>query len=69
MRHETKGDRDLDLPAGQLQPIVYEAGSVHRLDRRPNRLAVMGETSGQAVQTVGIWRRRTDVDGSPTSLE
>jgi hypothetical protein len=31
---------DLDLPAVKLEPIVHEARTVHRLDRRVNRCAV-----------------------------
>jgi hypothetical protein len=27
---------DLDLPAGELELVVDEAGTVHRLDRRPH---------------------------------
>src|SRR5207247_10432233 len=30
---------DLDLPAGEFEPVVHEAGAVHRLDRRADRLA------------------------------
>jgi hypothetical protein len=31
---------DLDLPAGELEPVVHEAGAVHRLDRGADRCAV-----------------------------
>ena len=39
--------RDLDLPAGELEPIVHEARAVHRLDRRADRLAMPIESSRQ----------------------
>jgi hypothetical protein len=32
---------DLDLPAGQLEPIVHKACAVHRLDRGADRLAML----------------------------
>jgi len=61
--------RDLDLPARELEPVVHEAGAVHRLDRREHLLAVAGETIGQAAQTVGVRRRRTHLDGTPVRVE
>jgi hypothetical protein len=47
---------DLDLPAGEFEPVVHETGAVHRLDRRPNRLTVTCEPLAQATQPVRIWR-------------
>ena len=38
---------------------MHEAGAVHRLDRRADRLAVTSETLAQAAQTIGVGRRRT----------
>ncbi len=56
------GIGDLDPPAGELELIVNETGAVHRLDRRENRLAEAADTSGQAAQSVGVWRRGADLD-------
>jgi hypothetical protein len=61
--------RDLNLPAGQLEPVVHEARAVHRLDRRADRLAVASETLAQATQTVGVRRRRTDLDSGTLGVE
>jgi hypothetical protein len=40
--------RDFDLPAGGLEPIVYEPRTVHRLDRRADRLTVTRKLLTQA---------------------
>ena len=61
--------RDLDLPACELEPVVHEAGAVHRLDRRPDRNAVASETFAQAAQTISIRWRRTDLDGRTLGVE
>jgi hypothetical protein len=61
--------RDLDLPAGQLEPIVHEAGAVHRLDRRADRLAMPIESSRQVEQAVGIRRRGTNLDGRSLTIK
>jgi hypothetical protein len=34
---------DLHLPTSTLELIMDEAGAVHRLDRRPHRLVVLGK--------------------------
>jgi hypothetical protein len=60
---------DLDLPAGELEPVVHEAGAVHRLDRRPHLLVVAAEALGQATQTVIVRRRRTSLDRDTVSVE
>ena len=60
---------DLDPPAGQLEPVMDEAGAVHRLDRRPHLLSVTTEALGQATQTVSVWRRRTSLDRDTVSVE
>src|SRR5205085_9759119 len=60
------GIRDLDVPAGELEAIVYEERTVHRLDRRADRLAAARETLAQPAQTISIRWRRTDLD-RPTS--
>jgi hypothetical protein len=41
---------------------VDEAGAVHRLGRRPNRLPVSGGLAGKPAQPVGIRRRGGDLD-------
>jgi hypothetical protein len=48
---------------------VHEAGSVHRLDRRADGFTVTRETLAQATQTVGIGRRRTDLDRRTIGVE
>jgi hypothetical protein len=48
---------------------VHEAGSVHRLDRRPDRFAMTSETLAQPAQTVSIRRRRTDLDRCTLGVE
>jgi hypothetical protein len=53
---------DVDLPAGQLEPVVYEAGAVHRLDRCADRRAMTIEPCRQVRQTVDVGRGRTDFD-------
>ena len=60
---------DLDLPAGQLEPVVDEAGTVHRLDRRPNRLTMTLESSRQPAQAVGIGRGRAHLNGDTARVE
>jgi hypothetical protein len=42
---------------------------VHLLDRRADRFAVTAETLARAAQTVGIRRRRTDLDRRTLSVE
>ena len=53
---------DLDLPAGKLEPIVHEARSVHRLDRRADRRVVTIEPLAQTTQTIRVGRRGTNLD-------
>src|SRR5207249_1031444 len=53
---------DLDPPTGELELIVNKTSAVHRLDRREDRLAEAADTSGQAVQTIGVRRRGADLD-------
>jgi hypothetical protein len=60
---------DLDLPAGQLEPVVHEAGAVHRLDRRPDRRAVTIEPLTQTTQSVGVRRRGTALDRRALTVE
>src|SRR5436190_1427497 len=61
--------RDLDLPARQLKSIVHEPRAVHRLERRADRLAMPIESSRQAEQTVGIRRRRTNLNGRSLTVK
>jgi hypothetical protein len=60
---------DLDLPAGALELVVHEARSVHRLDRRLDRLAMAIEPSCQSTQTVSIRRGRPDFERRALSVE
>jgi hypothetical protein len=53
----------------ELELVVHEAGSVHRLDRRADRLVVNSETLAQAAQTISIRRRRADLDGRTLGVE
>jgi len=61
--------RDLDLPAGELEPVVHEAGTVHRLDRRTDRRPITVEPLRQAMQTVRIRWPRTNLDRRAISVE
>ena len=54
---------DHDLPTLPLELVVDETRSVHRLDRRPHRLAVASETQGERAQTVAVGRRRAPLEG------
>jgi hypothetical protein len=48
---------DLDLPAGQLEPVVHEPRPVHRLDRRADGRVVTSQTLAQTTQPISIgWR-------------
>jgi hypothetical protein len=47
---------DLDLPAGELEPVVHEAGAVHRLDRGADRRAVAIDARAQAAKPVCVRR-------------
>jgi hypothetical protein len=60
---------DLDLPTRELEPVVHEAGAVHRLDRGADRSAVTREPLTQSTQTIGVRRRRTDVDRRTLSVK
>jgi hypothetical protein len=46
----------------KLEPVVHEAGAVHRLDRRADRLTVTPEPLGQTTKSVDVRRRRADLD-------
>jgi hypothetical protein len=41
---------------------VHEAGTVHRLDRRLDRLAMAGDPFGERAQGIGIRPHRKEVD-------
>ena len=45
---------DLDLPACELEPVVDEARTVHRLDRGADRRAVATEPLAQATELVRV---------------
>jgi hypothetical protein len=40
--------RDLDLPTVELEPVVHEAGAIHRLDRGADWLTVTLELTTQS---------------------
>jgi hypothetical protein len=61
--------RDLDLPAGELEPVVHETRTVHRLDRRADRLAMPLESSRQTTKTVGVGRCGTNFDGRSLTVK
>jgi hypothetical protein len=46
-----------------------EAGAVHRLERRPDRLPVAPKPIREAAQPITIGRRRADLDRLPTLVE
>jgi hypothetical protein len=47
---------DLDLPTGEFEPVVHEAGAVHRFDRSPNRRAMAIESLTQIAESVSVRR-------------
>jgi hypothetical protein len=47
---------DLDLPTCELEPVVHEAGSVHRLDRGADRRTVTIKPLAQAVKSIRVRR-------------
>jgi hypothetical protein len=53
----------------KLEPVVHEAGPVHRLNRGADRFAVTSETLAQAAQTVDIRRRRSHLHGRTLGVE
>jgi hypothetical protein len=61
--------RDLDPPASELEPVVHEARTVHRLDRRPHRRAVRSDALAQVLQSISIRRRGTDVERRTLAIE
>jgi hypothetical protein len=60
---------DLDLPAGELEPVVHEARAVHRLDRRTDGRAVPKDTVAQAAQAISIRRSSATFDGRTLAIE
>jgi hypothetical protein len=56
--------RDRDLPAAKLQLVVDDPRAVHRLDRRPHRLAVGGGLAGKPTQSIGVGWRLDDLDSA-----
>jgi hypothetical protein len=63
------GVGDGDLPAGQLELVMNEAGAVHRLDRCSHRPAVGGGLAGQPTQPVGIWWCGGDLDRAALGIK
>ena len=58
---------DLDVPAQALQGVVDEAGTVHRLDRRLDGLAVPSDPRRERPEGVGIGPNGEELD-RPTCL-
>ena len=56
------GIGDLDVPAGELELVVDEAGPVHRLDRRADRLAVAIHPGDECPEGIGIGTDRGHLD-------
>ena len=63
------GIGDLDVPAGELEGVVDEAGPVHRLDRRADRLAVAIHPGDEGSEGVGVGPHRGHLDRSTTLIE
>jgi hypothetical protein len=63
------GVRDLHLEAVQLELIVDEAGTAHRLDRRPQRLPMPTKADGQAAKTVRVGGCSPHLDGLASLVE
>jgi len=75
------GVGDIHVPASQLERVVYEAGSVHRLDDRVDRAAIGGHSPYEFTKTICVWRgrrdgelltapvERTDVQSLPAEVE
>jgi len=53
----------------KLELVVHEAGAVHRLDRRTDRVAMPIESSRQAEQPISIWWCGTRVDRRALVIE
>ena len=51
------GIGDQNIPTLLLEDVVAEAGAGHRLDHRPDRLAVLGDPAGECSQAAEIRRR------------
>jgi hypothetical protein len=60
---------DLDLPAGELEPVVHEPRTVHRLDRGADRRAVPSDALAQAIQSISIRRSSATFDGHTLAIE
>jgi hypothetical protein len=63
------GIGDLDVPAEKLELVVDEAGPVHRLDRRADRLAVAIHPGHERPQRVGIGADGGHLDRSTVLIE
>ena len=66
---DPQGVGDLDVPAGELELVVDEAGTVHRLDRRADRLAVAIHPGDKCPQGIAIGTDRGHLDRSPVLIE
>jgi hypothetical protein len=66
---DPQGIGDLDVPAGELELVVDEAGTVHRLDRRADRLAVAIYPGDEAPQGIGVGADRGHLDRPAVLIE
>ena len=60
------GVSDLDVPPGELQGVVNEAGAVHRLNNCHHRLSSSLQVAHQVGQAVGVRRPRTLFEHPPS---
>jgi hypothetical protein len=60
---------DLDLPTVKLEPVVCEAGAVHRFDRGAHRGAVPSHALTQVLQSISIRRRSANLDCRSLAIE
>jgi len=61
--------RDGDVPAGQLERVVDEARSGHRLDHRADLLPLAQNPRSERAQGVRVRAHGSHLDGSPFLIE
>src|SRR5439155_26125314 len=60
---------DLDLPDGELEAVVHEPRTFHRLDRGADRRAVPSDALAQAIQSISIRRSSATFDCRTLAVE
>ena len=63
------GVGDLDVPARLLERVMHEAGPVHRLHHRADRLAVAGQPLREGPEGVGVGPDGRDLHGRAVRIE